>query len=196
MSIALMEEIISESYWYVRRTQLFLKQAIIAHFKALSTRMIEIIAAISENNCIGKNGEIPWNISADMKRVKELTVGKVVIMGRKTWESIPPKSQPLPDRTNVIITSQKNYNVPEGVEIYTSIDDAISAHPNETIIGFGGQSIYEEMLPLAQTLYITHVPVTIESCDAFFPSILPTLWEEVSAEEYENHDFVIYRRKI
>ena len=144
--------------------------------------MIEIIAAISQNNCIGKQGKIPWHISEDLKRVKQYTTGKVVVMGRHTWESIPQKFRPLSDRVNVIISSRENLELPPNVECFTSIDEALRAHASETIIGFGGQRIYESLIDQADTLYITHVPVMIEDGDAFFPQIDPLIWREHSRE--------------
>lgn len=156
---------------------------------------ISIIAAISENNCIGKNGEIPWRISEDMKRVKQLTLGKVVIMGRKTWESLPEKFRPLPGRTNVVITRQHDFHVPEVVEVYYSIAQAIDNHKTEEIVGFGGFHIFEALLPLADTLYITRVHQIVERCDTFFPEIDFTQWHEIACEEHTGHTFLTYTRK-
>ncbi len=157
--------------------------------------MISLVAAISTNNCIGKGGEIPWHISADMKRAKALTIGRNVIMGRKTWESIPDKFRPLPDRTNIVITSNSAYNVPEGVEVYQSVSEAIIAHEREDIVGFGGERIYEEMMPMADTLYITHVDQHVDQCDSYFPGIYSKEWEEAESEDFEEYVFVTYKRK-
>ena len=157
--------------------------------------MISLIAAISNNSCIGKNGKIPWHIPADMKQMKELTIGKNVIMGRKTYESIPDKFRPLPNRTNIVITSNSSYDVPEGVEVYGSIAEAILEHEGEDIVGFGGQRIYEDMIKMADTLYITHVDEEVDGCDAFFPSIYPQDWEEIESEDHEEYVFVTYKRK-
>ena len=156
---------------------------------------ISLVAAISKNNCIGKNGELPWNLPEDMKRVKELTVGRNVIMGRRTWESIPEKYRPLPNRKNIVITSDSNYRLPLGVERYATVQDAIVAHRDEEIIGFGGQRIFEAMLPLADTLYITHVDRIVEDGDAFFPKIDAGIWKETEREDHEGFSFVMYRRK-
>ncbi len=156
--------------------------------------MIALIAAIDSHNCIGKNGEIPWHISNDMKRVKALTIGKNVIMGRNTWESIPKKFQPLPHRVNIVITSQTDYVVPFGVELYTSIQQAINAHAQEDSIGFGGEQIYNEMITYADTLYITHVLQTVDSCTAFFPKIDMDVWHEISRENFDGYSFVTYQK--
>lgn len=156
---------------------------------------IALIAAISKNNCIGKSGKLPWHIPKDMERVKKLTRGKIVIIGRKTWESIPKKFRPLPHRVNVIITRNKNYQLPDGVEKYTNIPSAIAAHTNDEIIGFGGQQLFEEMITTADTLYITQVNQTIADCQAFFPTIDPDIWQETTREDYEGFSFIKYSRR-
>lgn len=155
--------------------------------------MIELIVAYDTNRCIGKNGEIPWNIPEDMKHVKTLSLGKTVIMGRKTWESLPAKFRPLPGRTNVIITSQV-LDVPAGVHVYTSIDEALSAHKNDSIVGFGGERIFAALLPLADRLYTTEVNQTVEHGDAFFPSIDENIWHVVSTEVHEGYTFKTWER--
>lgn len=155
---------------------------------------ITLVAAISQNNCIGKDGALPWTIPEDLARMREITRDKVVIMGRKTWESLPKNRQPLPDRTNVVITADTNYPFPKGVEQYSTVEEAIAAHKNEEIIGFGGQKIFEEMIAFADVLDITHVKKTIEACDAFFPTIDPTIWQETWREDHGGFSFVIYHR--
>lgn len=153
---------------------------------------IALVAAISKDHCIGKGGEIPWHISEDMKRVKKLTTGKIVIMGRKTWESLPEKFRPLPNRTNVVITRQKDYIVPPDVKVYNSIDSALEAHDQDEVIGFGGQKIYESLIEKADTLYITLVDQTVEGCDAWFPKINLDIWIEDAREDHEGYSFLTY----
>ncbi len=155
---------------------------------------ITIVAAISKNNCIGKQGKLPWNIPEDMKRVKKLTTGKVIIMGRKTWESIPEKFRPLPNRLNIVITRNTDYSLPDNVEKYPDIKSAVIAHKNEKIIGFGGQHIFEEMIQIADTLNITEVNQTIEDGDTFFPKIDKTIWKEIWREPHNGFDFVEYKK--
>jgi dihydrofolate reductase len=157
--------------------------------------MIALVAGVSKNNCIGKSGALPWHIPEDMKRVRALTVGKNVVMGRKTWESLPEKFRPLPNRVNIVITRQTDYPVPPGVEVHASVPDAIKAHEGEDTIGFGGEAIFKEMILLADTLYITHVDEEIEECDAFFPPIDPTVWKEQEREDFDIFSFVTYVRK-
>ncbi|MDO8626188.1 MAG: dihydrofolate reductase [Candidatus Magasanikbacteria bacterium] len=156
--------------------------------------MLTLIAAISKNNCIGIKNDLPWHIPEDFKRMQNLTMGKVLIMGRKTWESIPEKRRPLPNRTNVVITREPKTSFPAGVEIYPTIDQAIKAHSNEEIIGFGGQKIFEEMIKIADHLEITHVNQTVEACDAFFPPIDLNIWKETWREEHKGFAFVTYTR--
>lgn len=158
--------------------------------------MITLVAAISKNNCIGRDNTIPWNLPEDMKRVREITRGKVLIMGRNTWESIPEHRRPLPDRINVVITKNKSYPLPAGVERYDSVPQAIKAHQNEEIVGFGGQRIFEEMIEIAHVLEITHVDQTIDNCHAFFPRIDPIIWRETKREDHNNFSFITYQRRI
>ena len=157
--------------------------------------MITLVAAISKNNCIGKQGGIPWNIPEDMKRMREITRGKVLIMGRKTWESIPKERRPLPDRTNAVITRDQNYALPAGVERYDTIDKALQAHAGQDIFGFGGQRVFEEMIKIADILDITLVDQIVDKCDAFFPEIDLGIWKEVEREDHEGYSFVVYKRK-
>lgn len=157
--------------------------------------MITLLAAMSANNCIGKDGEIPWHIPEDMKRVRQVTTGKVLIMGRKTWESIPEHRRPLPHRTNVVISRNTDYEVPTGVELYSSIDEALAAHPDEEIVGFGGQFVYEALLEQADVLDICHVDRVIENGTAFFPDIDHENWHEVWREDHEGYSFVRYERR-
>ncbi len=133
---------------------------------------ISLIAALSENRVIGKNGKIPWHISADLKRFKKLTRGHIIIMGRKTYESI---GRLLPDRTNIIVTRDPNYQV-KGAIVSHSLDEAIKNSlleiqnwklPDEIFI-IGGAQIYQQAMPIADRLYLTIVKGKFEG-DTFFP---------------------------
>lgn len=156
---------------------------------------LSIIAAVAENNCIGKGGTLPWHLPDDLKHFKELTAGKPVLMGRKTWESLPPKFRPLPERTNIVITRQTDLPVPAGVEVYSAITDALIKHPNEEIMVIGGGQIYEQTLPLADTLYITKVHQSVDG-DAFFPAIDQAVWKETAREDREGFSFVTYKKVL
>ncbi|PIR03411.1 MAG: hypothetical protein COV60_00445 [Candidatus Magasanikbacteria bacterium CG11_big_fil_rev_8_21_14_0_20_43_7] len=156
--------------------------------------MITLVAAISKNNCIGKNNNLPWHIPEDLKRVKQLTLGKVLIMGRNTWESIPEHYRPLKGRTNVVITRNGTYPLPDGVERYSSIEGALTAHEGEDIVSFGGEGIFRDMIGYTDTLEITHVDMIIETCDAFFPNIDMAVWKEVRREDHVGFSYVTYTR--
>jgi dihydrofolate reductase len=154
--------------------------------------MIALIAAISENNCIGKNNTLPWHIPEDMKHFRKLTDGKTVVMGRKTWESIPEKFRPLPNRKNIVITRNTDYPVPAGVILYHSIEEVLK-HETRDIIVIGGAEIYAQSIHHADTLYITEVRTFIEDGTAFFPTIDPTIWKETEREDHEHFSFVTYQ---
>jgi dihydrofolate reductase len=135
--------------------------------------IISLVAAIgSGNNVIGKDGGIPWGmIKADMQRFVKITTGHPVVMGRKTWESIPPKFRPLKNRTNIVVTRQQGYEAP-GAVVVQSTNEALIASYNaaggEEIMVIGGGEIYAELLPKANRLYLTVVKVDAEG-DTFFP---------------------------
>src|SRR5438874_12988925 len=109
---------------------------------------IVLVVAIAQNGVIGKKGAIPWHISDDMKRFKALTLGHTVVMGRKTWDSLPRK--PLPGRINVVVTRQKDWQA-EGAVVAHSLDEAV-AGTSRTVMVIGGAKIYERALPLASRI--------------------------------------------
>lgn len=155
--------------------------------------MITLIAAVAKNNCIGSNGKLPWHIPEDFEHFKRHTMGKMVLMGRKTWESLPPKFRPLPNRTNVVITRQKGYDVPPGVEVYPTIDDAVAAHAADHVYVIGGAQLYEQTIGRADHLIITHIDRTVDG-DAFFPEVDPAVWNETAREAHDGFAFVMYER--
>lgn len=142
--------------------------------------MISIIAAASTNNVIGSRGGLPWKLSDDLRRFKKLTLGKPIIMGRLTWESI---GRPLPGRQNIIITRQADFAAP-GCDVVASTTAAveIAGDVEETMI-IGGSQIFESFLPMAQRLHITRVHAEIDG-DVFFPEIDVRSWQLVSSEEH------------
>lgn len=154
---------------------------------------IALIAAVAENNCIGKDGKLPWHIPEDLAHFKSLTAGKIVLMGRKTWESLPEKFRPLPNRLNLVITRQTDFLVPAGVEKYSDITTALAAHKNEDVMIIGGAEIYRATIDLADTLYITHVPKNVDG-DAFFPAINKSIWKKTNIEPHGTFDFVTYQK--
>ncbi len=149
-----------------------------------------LIAATSQNNALGKDNKIIWHLPDDFKRFKELTSGHHIIMGRKTFESFP---KPLPNRTHVVITRQKNYN-PEGCIVVNSIKDAFEICPkNEDVFLIGGAEIYKLGLPFTDKIELTYINETFEA-DAFFPEIDFSEWkltneEFHSKDEKHAHDF-------
>lgn len=155
--------------------------------------MIALIAAVAQNDCIGKNGQLPWHIPEDLAHFKLLTTGKVVLMGRKTWESLPEKFRPLPNRLNIVITRQADFALPTGVERYSNIQSALAAHTKEDVMIIGGAEMYRETIDLTDTLYITHVHENVEG-DAFFPKIDSSIWKKTEVESHEKFDFVTYKK--
>lgn len=153
-----------------------------------------LVAAVAKNGCIGKNGDIPWKIPGEQLLFKEITLGKVVLMGRKTWESIPEKFRPLNGRKNIVVTRQSNYPLPGGVEHFTDIESALNAHKSEHICVIGGAEIYRATIDKADTLSITKISDEIAG-DTFFPTIDPTVWELVEQKAYPHFWFVTYRRR-
>jgi dihydrofolate reductase len=138
--------------------------------------MMILIAAVAENRALGKNNDLLWHLPNDFKRFKEITSGHYIIMGRKTFESFP---KPLPNRTHVIITRQKDY-VHEGCIVVQDLENAIAVCPkNETLFVIGGGEIYSQSILLADQLDITRVHHSFEA-DVYFPEIDPEVWELVS----------------
>lgn len=155
--------------------------------------MISLIAAVSSNNVIGHANNLPWHIPEDLEYFKRLTKGKIVLMGRRTWESIPEKFRPLPKRKNIVITRQLNYPTPAGVEVWANIDEALAAHANEKIMVIGGGEIYGQTIDRADTLYITRIRRDFAG-DTFFPKIDPAIWQEAEREDHDWFSFVMYKK--
>jgi dihydrofolate reductase len=156
--------------------------------------MIAIIAAVAKNNIIGVKNELPWYLPEDLKRFKQLTLGKTVVMGRKTYDSIISRlKKPLPGRTSVVI-SRQNLQLPSGVELYNSLDEALASHQGQDIFIIGGQQIFNQSLDLADTLYITYLNKDYEG-DAFFPKIDESYWQMTEDEKHEGYSFLIYKKK-
>jgi len=161
--------------------------------------MISIIAAIAEDYGIGNKNDLLWHIPEDLKRFKKLTLGQAVIMGKKTWESLPRK--PLPGRKNIVITDDPLECIDCSITAY-SIEDALSkCDKNEEIFIIGGGSIYRQFMPLADRLYITHIHKSARA-DTWFPVIDPEVWQQIEKEEYKHADtdivpytYIVYTRK-
>ncbi|MBQ0089769.1 MAG: dihydrofolate reductase [Prevotellaceae bacterium] len=144
--------------------------------------MISIIVCIAENNAIGYEGGLLYHLRADLKRFKSLTSGHTVIMGRKTFESLPKGA--LPNRRNIVLTHQ-DINFPN-TEVYGSLEEALShCAENEDIFIIGGYSVYKEALPFASRLCLTKVYDTPLKADTFFPQFDEKEWQQTFSEEHE-----------
>ena len=160
---------------------------------------ISIIVAIAENHAIGFENKLLYWLPNDLKRFKSLTTGHTIIMGRKTFESLPKGA--LPNRRNIVL-SRQDIEFP-GAERFGSLEDALAqCQPDEEVFIIGGASVYQEAMPLAHKLYITHIEDTPQQADAFFPAIDPSVWEETNSDSHstdEKHQFpyrfVDYRLK-
>ncbi len=151
--------------------------------------MISIIVAVANNNVIGKDNKLIWHLPADMKFFKEKTTGHCVITGRKNYESIPEKFRPLPNRTNIVITRQKDYVAP-GAIIVDSIEKALLTAKNTgdtEIFIIGGGEIYKQSLHFADRVYLTQINHSFEG-DAFFPELLNLEWKLTSKVEGKTDD--------
>ncbi len=157
--------------------------------------MISMVLAMSENNCIGKDGKLPWHLPEDMLHFKNVTMGKVVIMGRKTWESIPKKFRPLPGRKNVIISRNPDYDAPDVVDVFTSLEVAIAAYKDNDIAIIGGGQIYTLGMPHADVLEVTHVRQHVDG-DTFFPPIDPAVWQLKEQHEQDDLIFATYTKVL
>ena len=143
--------------------------------------IISIIVAIGNNRVIGKGNALPWNLPADMEHFRQKTWGKPVIMGQKTFESI---GKPLPGRTNIIITLDKNYKVPGCIVVHSIEESLESTKDFEEVMIIGGASIYKQFLPLANRMYLTFVHGDFDG-DLYFPEWDSNEWQEVERFERE-----------
>lgn len=145
---------------------------------------ITLIVAAGENDAIGKDNQLIWHLSDDLKRFKELTNGHHIIMGRKTFESFP---KPLPNRTHIVISRQDNYQVPSGVILVNNLEDAFdAAKADKQPFVIGGGEIYKQAMPYADKIELTRVHEDFEA-DTFFPKIDTTIWKE-SQNRYHAKD--------
>lgn len=167
----------------------------------MTSMKVTLVVGVAENGVIGRDGGMPWRLSSDLRRFKATTMGKPVVMGRKTWESLPKR--PLPGRHNVVVTRDPAYRA-EGATVAGSLDEALAiarGEGAEEACVIGGGEIYAAALPLADTLDVTHVLADIDG-DTLFPAIDSALWRAVSSEDHpagekDSHAtrHVVYRRR-
>ncbi len=165
---------------------------------------LSLIVATAHNNVIGRNNELPWHLPQDLKYFKSVTLGKPIIMGRKTFESI---GKPLPGRTNIVVTRQKNWNF-AGVLVAKSVEEALEigqqfrAEQNsltDEIMVIGGAEIYRHALAVADRVYQTKIDAKIDGGDAHFPELPPAQWKliyELPGDSDANlkHSFLVFER--
>lgn len=159
---------------------------------------ISLIVAVAKNRVIGRRGRLPWKIPADIRHFKKVTMGKPLIMGRKTYQSI---GAVLPGRTNIVVTHNPTINNPDLV-VAGSVHEALKAagQTGPEVMVIGGGQIYQATLPLADRIYLTEVHEEVEG-DAFFPHFDRSLWREVSREDFKKEgdipafSFVVLDRK-
>ncbi len=165
---------------------------------------ISLVVAVAENNAIGANGNLMWRLSKDMQRFKEITMDHHILMGRKTWDSIPVKFRPLKGRTNMVVTHQDGFKI-DGAVVVPSTGRAIEVAEkdgeNELMV-IGGGEIYRQLFDKADKIYLTKVHHTFADADTFFPELSPNEWKELSSEwnmadEKNQYDFefVVLERK-
>ena len=158
---------------------------------------ITLVVAMAENRVIGREGDLPWRLPEDLRHFKRVTIGKPIIMGRKTWDSLYVK--PLPGRRNIVVTRNTSFAA-KGAEIANSIEDALTRTGKEVeTMVIGGAGIFKAVLPSAQRLHLTEVHAEIEG-DTYFPAFDRTAWQEVTrvthpaAEENPAYSFVLLER--
>ena len=160
--------------------------------------LVSIIAAMDRNRLIGRNNQLPWHLPADLAHFKQVTMGKPIIMGRKTYDSI---GRPLPGRTNIVLTRSADFRA-EGVLTAHTLEQALDyVSEEDEVMIIGGSTIYELALPRADRLYLTYVEITCEG-DAWFPEFDIERWRVVASEQHRadeknssDYRFVNYERK-
>ncbi len=147
--------------------------------------MLNIIAAVAKNNAIGFQNKLIYWLPNDLKRFKALTTGNTIIMGRKTFESLPKGA--LPNRRNVVVSRNESL-VLEGAEVFHSLEAALSSCKDEDVYIIGGEQLYRTSLPLADRLCLTEVDNTPAEADAFFPEVDKTIWKEFAREDHDKDE--------
>lgn len=155
--------------------------------------VVTLIAAVARNGVIGRDGDLVWSSAEDMAHFKAVTAGKPVIMGRKTWESLPVRFRPLPGRPNLVISRQDGY-IAQGAEVFGSVETALAAAGEDACV-IGGAEIYRQAMRFATRLEITHIDMDIDG-DAYFPTIDPGTWRIFSTRVGDGAIFATYIRQF
>ncbi|MDX1555652.1 MAG: type 3 dihydrofolate reductase [Xanthomonadales bacterium] len=168
-----------------------------ASLQSPERKQLTLVAAMARNRAIGLRGTMPWHLPAELAHFKVTTMGKSVIMGRKTWEAI---GRPLPGRQNIVVTRDSGLEAP-GCDIAFSIEEAVAMAESDEVMIIGGGSLYEQALPLAQRMVLTHIECEVEA-DTFFPSWAADEWVPVSREHFASdnanglaYDIIEYQRR-
>jgi dihydrofolate reductase len=158
---------------------------------------VSLVVAMAANRVIGRDGTLPWRLPADLKNFKRITLNKAIVMGRKTWESLP--ARPLPDRNNIILTRRVDFRA-NGGTVVRGLDEAFDhASGSDEVMVIGGEEIYRLALSRADRIYLTEVLGSFDG-DARFPDLDPAEWREVSREDHETagdhpaHSFLVLER--
>ena len=150
--------------------------------------LISLVLAMARNQVIGRDNALPWRLPADMRRFKELTWGKPILMGRKTYESI---GKPLPGRTNLVLTRDPHWRA-EGVEVLGSVDEALARmRESPEVACIGGAEIFRLLLPVSGRIYLTRIHADIVG-DTVFPPLEPSQWKEVDSRQFQADERNLY----
>ena len=148
------------------------------------------IVAVSQNGVIGKNGDLPWNLPGDLKWFRKITMGQIILMGRKTWESLPGA---LAGRQNWVLSNNLPGN--QDIRVFKSIEEAINAAEGKAIFFIGGEQIYRQSLKFCREIYISEVKLTVEGGDAFFPEFRDEFKLKETLEDNESFSIGLWIRK-
>ncbi len=146
--------------------------------------MISLIAAMAHHRVIGRENQMPWHLPADLAHFKAITLGKPIIMGRKTWDSL---GRPLPGRENIVVSQQMDLHL-EGAVVFHSLAKALAfVEDQPEIMVIGGASIYQQALPLADKMYLTQIELEVVG-DAYFPEWIEAAWQVINAKRFSKDD--------
>jgi dihydrofolate reductase len=151
--------------------------------------------AVAKNDIIGGDNDLPWYLPEDLKHFKEITMGKTVLMGRKTYDSIVKRlGKPLPGRVNVVITRQADFVVPPSVLVFHEIGQALDALQHDDVYVIGGAQIFAAALPRAEKIYMTHVHNDYKG-DVYFPKVDWADWQKIDEQPHDEYTFATYIKK-